>query len=297
MPVGVYHRKRIQFGLQYCPSCLAEDEEPYFRRTWRLAFVTICSNHDRALLDRCPRCRAAVNFHRDELGDVRKFAPTSMTICYSCNFDLRDAVKDRDYSCRFNVEEINFTKGLIRLLNERIYRMSNISFLYPHLFFDALRQFMKVLCMQDKGIRKLRDTICDTYQIEPYIPPDATRQPDIQEQGISERRQLLGLTRCLLEEWPDRFITLSQRCGVWSSVWLRHLGSGSRGRSHAAPFWFWKVVHDHLYRTRYCPSEEEIKAAIFHLRRRGIALTKSSLARLLGVAVIRQPLPDDLSRN
>jgi hypothetical protein len=25
MPVGIYHRKRMQFGLQYCPICLAED--------------------------------------------------------------------------------------------------------------------------------------------------------------------------------------------------------------------------------------------------------------------------------
>lgn len=176
--------------------------------------------------------------------------------------------------------------------------LKTLSFPHPHLFFDVLRQVMKVLCMRDKSIVKLRDTICDTYKVEPYVPPNVARQPDVQEQGISERRQLLGLTRCLLEEWPGRFTTLAQRCGVWSSVWLRHLGSGSRNGAHNAPFWFWRVVHEHLYRTHYQPSEEEIKAAICHLRRRGMALTKSSLARLLRIAVIRQShLLDNLSRN
>lgn len=221
-----------------------------------------------------------------------------MTLCYSCNFDLRDTVKDEARSCPVNIEELEFTTNLIRLLNEEAHGIQNLSFQYPHLFFNVLRQFMKILGMNNEGVIKLRNVICDAYKVEPYIPSNSTRRHDVQEQGISERRQLLGLTRCLLEDWPNRFITLARRCGVWSSVWLRHLGSGSRDGTHDAPFWFWRVVHEHLYRTRYQPSEEEAKAAIRHLRRRGLAITKSSLARLLGVAVIRQSrLLDNLSRN
>src|ERR1700749_1042017 len=212
MPVGVYHRKRVQFGLQYCPDCLAEDKEPYFRRRWRLAFITICENHSRLLHDRCPRCGAAVNFHRDELGDFRKLAPTSMTLCYSCNFDLRDTVKDEARSCPVKIEELEFTTNLIRLLNEEAYGIQNLSFQYPHLFFNVLRQFMKILGMNNEGVIKLRNVICEAYKVEPYIPSNSTRRHDVQEQGISERRQLLGLTRCLLEDWPDRFITLARRC-------------------------------------------------------------------------------------
>src|SRR5947209_15013384 len=65
MPVGVYHRTRRQFGLQYCPRCLADDKDPYYRRRWRLAFMVLCETHHTLLLDRCPRCGAAVNFHRN----------------------------------------------------------------------------------------------------------------------------------------------------------------------------------------------------------------------------------------
>src|SRR5918911_766517 len=44
MPVGIYHRTRRRYGLQFCPRCLAEDKEPYYRRAWRLAFVTFCAH-------------------------------------------------------------------------------------------------------------------------------------------------------------------------------------------------------------------------------------------------------------
>ncbi|MDQ3818853.1 MAG: TniQ family protein, partial [Acidobacteriota bacterium] len=64
MPLGIYHRIRRMHGVQYCPSCLEEDKTPYFRRAWRLAFVTVCAKHRRLLLDACPRCDGPVNFHR-----------------------------------------------------------------------------------------------------------------------------------------------------------------------------------------------------------------------------------------
>jgi len=72
MPLGVYHRTRTGFGLQYCPKCLSEDDVPYYRRCWRLAFITCCETHAVTLLDRCNQCGAAVNFHRDEMGDRHK---------------------------------------------------------------------------------------------------------------------------------------------------------------------------------------------------------------------------------
>ena len=56
LPAGMYNRNRKAYGLQYCPECLSEDPEPYFRRAWRLACITVCVRHDRALRDRCPKC-------------------------------------------------------------------------------------------------------------------------------------------------------------------------------------------------------------------------------------------------
>lgn len=288
MPVGVYHRTRRQFGLQYCPTCLAEDIEPYFRRKWRLGFLVVCEKHGTQVYDRCSQCGMAVNFHRDELGNFRKFAPVSMTLCFACGSDLREATNKVSHSRAVTPMEVGFTAELLLAMDKGVATVCETSATYSHLYFTVLRQLMKIVGMRDKRVGKLRQAVSITYGVEDYIPGRGERRRDVEEEGVQQRRQLLGLARCLLEEWPHRFIALAQAHKVWSSTWLRHLESGSRRRSQPAPFWFWEVVHEHLYRTRYCPSPEETAAAISYLRRSGAILNKSSLARLLGVAFFRR---------
>ncbi len=91
LPVGMYHRKRRNFGLQFCPQCLAEDQEPYFRTQWRLAILTWCPLHRLFLHDRCPGCNAPVAFHRRELGHPAITDAGPLSLCHACGFDLRFA--------------------------------------------------------------------------------------------------------------------------------------------------------------------------------------------------------------
>lgn len=248
--------------------------------------MTVCEEHHVQLQDRCPKCGAAINFHRNELGDHRKLVGLSLTLCHVCGLDLRTAdelvtCKDRQ-ALIAKLDEVNFEKGLLRALNSGFVKLSEDLTIYSMLYFTGLRHLMKILAMCNKRIETLRHAIAESYGVAVYTPPPS--HPDVQELNTTARRQLLGLARCLLEEWPHRFIELSQRCKVWSALWLRHLEPYSKGR--VAPFWFWSVVHAHLYRARYCPSNEEVKAATAHLKNRGRILTDSSLSRLLGVSVL-----------
>ncbi len=45
--------------LQYCPVCLKEDHEYYFRRGWTLATRVSCFRHGCRLRDHCPTCGGA----------------------------------------------------------------------------------------------------------------------------------------------------------------------------------------------------------------------------------------------
>jgi hypothetical protein len=91
LPLGVYHRTHRGFGLQFCPECLRSDRVPYFRRAWRLAFVTVCPHHWSVLRDRCPHCGAAVAFHRLEFGGRRGELPEhAITTCQRCGLDICD---------------------------------------------------------------------------------------------------------------------------------------------------------------------------------------------------------------
>jgi hypothetical protein len=289
MPVGVYHRTHRQFGLQYCSLCLAEDKEPYYRRRWRLAFMVLCEKHHTLLHDRCPRCGEAVNFHRNELGDPHKFAPESLTQCYTCDFDLRFAHRENN-TPTVSLAEVEFTTKLLQAMDEGYVRVSETEVVYSHLYFTVLRHLMRVMAMKNKRLEQLRRTLSELYKVEAYTPPAERRPPDVQEQGLSQRRQLLQAAYCLLAEWPHRFIFLAQKHKVWSSLWLRHLEGCPWERSQIAPFWFWRVIHDHLYRARYCPSDEEMLEAIKYLRRKGGPQNKSALSRLLGVAVVRREI-------
>jgi hypothetical protein len=88
--IGVRSLSRNWFGLQFCPHCLREDPIPYFRRSWRMAFLTICPKHWTPLLDRCPKCGSPAHFAGAEFRKPRsKINRNPITLCYQCEFDLR----------------------------------------------------------------------------------------------------------------------------------------------------------------------------------------------------------------
>lgn len=83
--VGVYHCIRRRHGLQFCPKCL--EEQPFFKRLWRLSFVVACQKHKQILLDGCINCGAPVVPHRANI------SPLS---CHHCGTWLYKAPVIRD---------------------------------------------------------------------------------------------------------------------------------------------------------------------------------------------------------
>jgi hypothetical protein len=224
------------------------------------------------------------------LGNHKKRVTVSLVHCYACDFDLRQApVTDKD-STPISPTEVKFTATLLKAISDGYVIVNNGVTVYSHLYFTGLRQLMKIMAMKDARVNSLRQELSNTYGVELFIPRKEKRLPDIQEQSLNERRQLIQLVNCLLTDWPSRFIMHSRKHKLWSSVWLRHIESGPWERSRLAPFWFWSVVHDYLYRAPYSPSEQEIELAIEHLKRNGDTVNKSTLAQLLGISVFRNKL-------
>jgi hypothetical protein len=73
--------------MQYCPLCLSEDKEPYFRISWRLALYTFCPIHKVMMQDHCT-CGASVNFHRIELGKSNIIDVGTLDECWQCGSKL-----------------------------------------------------------------------------------------------------------------------------------------------------------------------------------------------------------------
>jgi hypothetical protein len=270
MPLGIYHRVRRMHGMQYCPRCLAEDKQPYFRREWRLAFVTVCTKHLCLLYDACPRCDAVVNFHRDELGARNKQVATGMARCFSCRFDLRAARSSPLHDVHGN--SIGYQCRLTQAITNGWINVGKGQRVYSLLYFAVLRQLMKILASR-RGNR-LFVALCRETEDLHYALRFDTGRTDVESLRVAERHLLKSLVVYLLEDWPERFIRICAAERIWSSTLLRDF--------EIAPFWYWSVVHDQLYRTSYRATDVEITATIAYINKSGGIAYQKAISDLLG---------------
>ena len=110
----LHHRKFEGFGLQFCPICLVADREPYFRKSWRVSFNTVCTIHNCMLHDRCPHCGYGVAFHRNDMRHAQYVTTTSLKECHDCGFDLSESLSIRPNYLDSNIGE--FLSNLSRKL-------------------------------------------------------------------------------------------------------------------------------------------------------------------------------------
>jgi len=270
LPVGVYHRKRVQFGMQFCSLCLSEDKIPYFRRKWRLTFMVICEKHEIPLSDRCFNCQSPINFHRNELGDFHKLVATSLTICHICHADLREGSREFEEDS-VKISEILFVNKILRAVNEGSIKVSDSEQVYSILFFQVLHQLMKTLAKNDFRIIKLREIITEENRSilhNSFDFKEYNQRLDIQEQSVTTRRELLFFAEYLLNNWSHTFVRLSRECKIWSSFWLKNMDGSPWKRSRVAPFWFWRIVYENLYRKKYHPTKTETEEAIKYLSKK-----------------------------
>lgn len=88
LPLRNSGRRNDSTWLQFCSCCLADDDQSYFRRRWRLATRISCTKHGSRLRDRCPSCHSRIAaFDQQEL--------VPQHYCSRCGFDLRRAPTTR----------------------------------------------------------------------------------------------------------------------------------------------------------------------------------------------------------
>jgi uncharacterized protein with PIN domain len=236
------------FGLQFCPWCLASDKRPYFRRHWRLALMVLCPTHRVLLLDRCQSCGAAVCYERQkarELGDAKSW---TLTRCHRCNADLRDYATDR-YTSRVDATELKFQVRLATTLTCGWINVPQNGVIYSHLFFSGLHQMMSKL-IYGRRASSLKAALWQSYAIDLPIDFLPNKTFSLERLNVSQRRALLRAVCRLLQNWPDNFIEFC-RANKLSSHFL--IGDTKR-----LPFWYWRVVREHLTKSAPKVSDQEI---------------------------------------
>lgn len=259
LALGIKHRLRRQGGLQFCSACLSADAKPYFRRTWRMAWATVCVRHGLVLKDRCPTCREPVQFHRTDMtqkshlkGDVK------LTVCTKCGFDL---AKHEDAQAA-SVEVIELQAQMERAATEGFISFAGNPNLGSLAYFDG----MHILAA---GLAKLLSAKngCGTSAIEMMDRETRT--------AVMEK-----LARTV-DDWPRNFVKLTKSI---PGPYTHFLRDRRKGR---VPYWLLSEI-DNTRRSRLSIQAEE--------RDYICALTEATMGRLTGAGA-RELFQRDMSRH
>lgn len=247
LPLGIWHRQRLQFGLQFCPTCFRMDQDPYIRRAWRLAFYTECEHHHTLLADRCSACGKPHAYFRGELGNRRAVRAPTMAICSHCGFDLGQTPINRfewpDWRTAVAIRTLQFMNDFGWAV------LDELEFEHSAEIFSVLRQVIRILSSPTRE-GQLYDAVADRLWPQGY-EAIACRGDLYERRSVWERNRLFGMAVWLLQDWPHRFEMCVQEADVRRSYFLQH-------QAHL-PEWF--VSQIRRYQAT-CPQVQHVAATM-----------------------------------
>lgn len=267
--IGVYHRNRKNCGLSFCPICLREDSEPYFRRIWRIGFSVVCLKHKTLLLDCCPRCKSPISFHRNDFTNKYEASGRSISQCYYCDFALMSS------QATFENDPIllAFLEKLYTTLSQGYIIIGN-HVVYSHLYFDVIYQLLKLLAVNSitQKLRQYLEKKADAFPLSPI------RQMNhfTFNLPINERLHILRLLAQLLLDWPNSFVKACEDVRISKCRLEKDM--------NYIPFWFQEILNNHLNQKPYIVSNLEIQAAEHCLIKMGKKISLTLLKSLMGYA-------------
>lgn len=224
VPLHVYHRQRTKPGLMYCPSCLGDDVDPFFRKTWRLGFITCCVVHGHDLRDTCEACDSAVIPHRVDVGPSGlRPRDRSFVRCWRCGHDLRISSK--------RVTEgslLHFTQYLENVLNSGYVVLGENPNLHAVPYFSGLR----ILARIASKAHGLGRSAIELLQ-------------------LSDRPAILQTMAKMLESWPESFLKTLGHGRFRYSDFIH--------KNAAVPFWIEEAVHSRKSARHPSRSDAEVK--------------------------------------
>ncbi|WP_439022897.1 TniQ family protein [Agarivorans sp. QJM3NY_29] len=239
---------------QYCPVCLREGI-PYYRKSWRISFVTVCYQHQCRLLDCCHKCGAPVMVNANDSKDKFKVYNGEFSACHSCGNDLRTAP-----CSRAKKGVLSATKVFLDTLDKGYVSLDGRHWVYSFSYFIVIKHLMRLLIERHQETRNhgvLNDVDC--------LPIDA-RYLALAEIGNA------------FSSWPDLFLEFCRNKALnYSSM-----TSMEKTNNGNVPYWFSKAVKPQLYRPNIEPSNQSVICAIKVMRARRIKISISRVNRFMG---------------
>lgn len=225
LPLGVYHRSRRRPCLMFCPQCLGDDANPYFRRRWRLAFSIVCTKHGCYLLDACPKCDSPIAPHRSDMHGRQVYSHSGLNAhCWKCDFDLRKSTQIKVLDDLLLELQVRLDAVLA---NGYAVWASNSS-MHSIVFFEGLRSLISGITSRRTQERLMKSVKMQGIDLSgwPYT--------GLEMASLPMRRELFRFLTITLENWPTGFIQLIHECK------LRY--ADLKGDSRQRMIWYEDVI-------------------------------------------------------
>jgi hypothetical protein len=256
-------------GLRFCPLCLKNDPIPFFRKEWRLSFVTTCHQHQCFLHDRCPKCGLPVNHYKLVEGN-------SLCNCYACGESYLHAKIETlpidSYGIMAQIHLLHTLESGIFSFEERFY--------YSLFYFDGLKQMCKLI--YNYSLRKGLEQH-ETYY-KNYTLPSFTKRPSFYIENIPIKEQYLIFSSA---EYVLRSLRQMQ-----DFCTKNHIGKTELTHSMPyIPYWYSIIVQQHNH-SSYSISLNEAKAALSYLKKYNHIISFQALSKLTGSTIEKRKRGD-----
>jgi hypothetical protein len=193
LALGSRNRKR-NGGLQFCPKCIANDKQPYFRQQWRLAWHTSCSKHLCYLYDRCPQCNFPIEPHRLLSADRH------VAICANCKLDFRLVASSAPDLAALRFQ--NITDEVVSR-QEGYYGQERLG---SSDWFFLARFFISLIRKAARGKQLFIKKIMMELGVDIYSLKTPATGLQLELLSVYERAQLLSATEIIMSAGPERFL-------------------------------------------------------------------------------------------
>lgn len=263
VPAG--ERKATQWGPGCCPVCLAEDARPYFRISWRFAFVTACPIHGCELIDRCPSCGKGL-----WPSNLKAFSPNGWRgfgRCYWCGKTFSaNTASPPSAADRSRKLWICASAGIVP---EDLTQADTPSDVFTGLW--ALAQ----LLLRRRSAHTLTHVPSSVGNLPRSFSSSGKEIDQLELLPVSHRTHVLDSAYWLMQEWPQRFLEITSLAGI-----LRNHFTGTHAMH---PAWLKTTIENSLTRSHRNVKSEDVRAAIDSIRASGKPVSKLAVKRILGV--------------
>lgn len=259
-----YSRRDRPFATQYCPRCLAEDEQPYFRLHWRLALATSCERHSTLLLEGCPKCGLPVwpvpstipSLYRDQKCQGLQFCPV-------CSFDISHAT---------TMVVTNQAHRLISLENIEPQVFITRDLKVPTVEFSATFWTLCQLFLKARPSRRIASQPTNEGRLAELLARHDVRS--LEQLPVAARHALTSHAAEIFQSWPVDFIHFCESHGITSE----HFSDARQD----LPGWFLSQVNGNLAKQRRYITVVDVDTVRNALVSQGVKVTKAALGRKLG---------------